>query len=119
MLTNTAELAEDGYILTIARDGTLREALRSEIHSHLSLPNSPAASTETVLVGGSLVSPCAYFGDSGAFTLVKDSETGGPAVAGVMIGGNQGTNWGYMTPIKVVFRDIEQRLGCRVALPPE
>ena len=119
VITNTAEVSESDYILIIARDGTVREAFRSELHSHLSLPNSPAESTETVLVGGALVSPCAYFGDSGAFALVKDSETGGPAVAGVMIGGNEGTNWGYMTPMEVVFKDIEERLACRVALPHE
>ena len=48
--------------------------------------------------------------------LSQDAEPG-PALAGMLIAANLGTQWGYVTPIQTVLRDIKVKTNCSVSLP--
>ena len=82
------------------------------IRSHCILPNSDGESVEWCFLGNK----CDFSrkGDSGSFVLSGLGELGGVIIGGTT---NNYNNITYVTPIDVVFQDIEQRLGYTVHLP--
>lgn len=85
----------------------------SFIPSHVNVSDSPNETTEQIFVslsgGGDIFS---YRGDSGAWVLNGKGQLGG-----MIMGGHLQNGGTYVTPISVVFEDIETRLGCKVTLP--
>lgn len=84
----------------------------SFIDSHIAWDDSPHVTTEHVFCstdgfGTRFSSP----GDSGAWVFNSKGH-----LAGMIIGGHMQNPWCYVTPISVIFEDIEVRLGCKVTL---
>ena len=80
----------------------------------MKLDHSPE-STECAFVSGPGNDLFALPGDSGAFVLAEADA----ALVGMVLAGNLGTEWAYVSPITMILADIEERTGCRVRLATE
>lgn len=94
----------------------------SEIKSHVRLPDSPGETTEHLYLRSSGVGAFAELGDSGAWVLGQYGSLVGLVIAGEeTLFGEEASFAGasYVTPISVIFRDIETMLNCTVSLPDD
>lgn len=72
---------------------------------------NPGETTEDVFTSKNISSPFSKKGDSGSWVLNPDGQLGG-----VLLAGQEGMSWSYVTPISVVLADIEAKLECTVSL---
>lgn len=75
------------------------------------MSGNPGETTEAVFTSGSISTPFSKKGDSGSWVLNSDGQLGG-----LLLAGQEGMSWSYVTPISVVLADIEARLDCTVSL---
>ena len=106
------KLGEGQEVYKSGRSTGFTEGRWSYLQSEVRLPNNPDDTSEVVFIATrNLGSIFAVHGDSGAWVLNEKGHLGG-----MIIGGNPQMDWTYVTPISVVFADIEVRLDCKVRL---
>ena len=102
----------------VTRAGKLRAVWRNEIRSHIRVDGSPTETTEWLIIPHSLEKIVVEPGDSGAWCLVPTHpEKNEMLVAGMIFAGDRHRGLGYVTPIDVVFEDIQEKTGLCVRLP--
>lgn len=111
-VTETCEFDDEAKVYKFGRATLSTEGRFSHIQSEVKLPDSPHKTTEKVFIATGSHGKCfGTNGDSGAWVLDKDGKLGG-----LLIAGNPQMGLVYVTPIGVVFADIEARLSCKVKI---
>ncbi|KAI9837412.1 MAG: hypothetical protein M1837_002979 [Sclerophora amabilis] len=107
------------YVLSGARTG-ISMGRFSEIDSNVEfrdegMTNRVGKTTETVFVPSKTYVRFSERGDSGAFVLDKSGR-----LCGMLLGGKlKNESVSYVTPMEVIFEDIENVTGRRVSLPDQ
>lgn len=106
------EIDDEETVSKFGRSTGFTKGRMSFIDSHVKWPDSPHVTTERVFgsVKG-IAAPFGSKGDSGAWVFNSKGHLGG-----MIMGGHLQNPWTYVTPISVIFEDIESRLGCKVTL---
>lgn len=106
----TCDIDDEAKVYKFGRATQSTEGHFSHLQSEVKLPDSPHKTTEKVSIAtGSHGNGFGTKGDSGAWVLDREGRLGG-----LLIAGNPQIGLVYVTPIGVVFADIEARLGCKV-----
>ena len=83
----------------------------SRIRAYCTIPGNPGETTEEVYTSNDISTPFSLPGDSGSWVLNRRGQLGG-----LLLAGQEGMSWSYVTPISVVLADIEAKLECQVSL---
>lgn len=105
------DISLGGIAFKSGRTTGLTTAEFSRIKAQCMMSGNPGETTEAVFTSGSISTPFSKKGDSGSWVLNSDGQLGG-----LLLAGQEGMSWSYVTPISVVLADIEARLDCTVSL---
>lgn len=100
-----------GQAFKLGRKTDLTKGVFSMIQAHCMLSGNPGETTENVFTSSDISTPISLRGDSGSWVLTPEGQLGG-----LLIAGQEGKSYSYVTPISLVLADIEARLGCKVSL---
>lgn len=110
-VSGTIRLKMGDAVIKTGADTQSTKGTFNHVESEVNFPGGPPTGTTEWCVIGDNDKRFSKTGDSGAWVLTEDGQLGGLVIGGTIAG-----TWSYVTPVEVIFKDIESSLSCTVEL---